>query len=131
MTKATQKKYLARITGTEKRGSRGQITLYYIGENFTVEALRCEPDLSNAHSLVNLWKKAGYIPEVLPSYISIDTFYRNADGCWGLYNITEKESDDGKRREINFNYLREATDENELELVAECIRLAVKAGAIK
>lgn len=130
MTKATQKKYLARVTDIEPiAGSKR--TYYHVGESFLVEVTRCEHDLKDKNCLMRLWKKYGYISEVLPSYIAIDTYYRDADGCHGLYNITEKDSDDGKRREINFDYLREATDENELELVAECIRLAVRAGAIK
>ena len=127
MNKATIKKYASRITHTE---TSGKSTLFYIGDNFIIEASQCFCDLKNKKDLMNIWKKHGYISKVLPSYISICTYYYNEKGCRGLYNIIEKLSADGKRREINFNYLKEATPENMLELVAECIRLAVKAKAI-
>lgn len=120
--------YLDLVTSIEKQGTR---TLYHIGKNFIVEASRCECDLKSPRALMNIWKKRGYIAEALPSHIVIDTYYTDKEGnCWGLYNITEKNSEDGKRRVLNFDYLREATPENELELVAECIRLAAEAGAI-
>ena len=127
MTEATRKKYLDRITSKDTSGTR---TVYGVGDNFTIIASRCAHDLNSKRDLMNIWKKHGYISKVLPSYISIRTYYYNEKGCWGLYNVTEKLSADGKRQEINFNYLKEATPENILELVAECIRLAVKAKAI-
>ena len=119
--------YLDLITSTEKQGTR---TLYHIGDRFTIEAMTVTHDLNNAHDLMNLWQKHGYITEKLTSHISIETYYTDEAGCWGKYNITEKTSDDGKRRVINFDYLREATPENELELVAECIKLAVEDNAL-
>ena len=128
MTEATRRKYLARITGTEKSGLR---TIYHIGDNFTVEAGRVPCNPNDPGDLNHLWKKHGYIKNYLNSYIFIHTYYTDIKGyCWERYNITEKNSEDGKRRVINFDYLREATPENELELVAECIRLAARAKAI-
>lgn len=54
----------------------------------------------------------------------VETYYYDINGNrWGLYNITEKLSDDGNRRVINFDYLREWTQDNINELVAECIRM--------
>ena len=129
MTEATKKSLLSLITSTERQGMR---TLYHVGSRFTVEATTVEHDLSSARDLMNIWKKAGYISKALPSHIAIDTYYTDNDGnCWGYYNITVKPSDDGKRRVIDFDYLREATPENELELVAECIRLAVEDNALE
>lgn len=117
--------YMALVTSTETRGSR---TLYHIGNRFTVETVKVDADLKSKNSLMNLWKKAGMIKKTLPSYICISTFYTDECGrCWGRYNVTEKRSDDGRRMVINFDYLREATPENERELVAECIRLMVEA----
>ncbi len=128
MAEATKKSLLSLITSTEKQGTR---TLYHVGSRFTVEAMTVEHDLSRARDLMNIWKKAGYISKALPSHIAIYTYYTDNDGnCWGYYNITVKRSEDGKRRVIDFDYLREATPENEFELVAECIRLAVRAKAI-
>lgn len=95
---------------------------YHIGDRFTVEITAVSVDLANKNDLMNIWKKCGYISEVLPSWLSVNTCYTdNAGNSWGIYNIAEKRG--GTRNVINFDYIREATPENELELVAECIRL--------
>lgn len=121
MTKNTIKKYTQFITSVEKRGTR---RLYHIGENFIVEAMTCEHNLENKNDIMNIWKKSRRIEKALPTHISIDTFFTDKDGnCWGYYNVTHKKSEDGKRVVIDFDYLREATEENELELVAECVRM--------
>lgn len=121
--------YMALVTSTETRGSR---TLYHIGDRFIVDTVKVDADLKSEKSLMNMWKRAGWIKKALPSYISVQTYYTDECGqCWGYYNITEKPSDDGRRRVINFDYLREATPENERELVAECIRLMVEATGYK
>lgn len=98
--------------------------LYRVGDRFAVEVTRCDHDLNNPHDNMRVWRKAGFIKTMLPTHIAVDTYYYDINGnCWGLYNITEKLSDDGNRRVINFDYLREWTQDNINELVAECIRM--------
>lgn len=88
------------------------------------EVTRCDHDLNNPHDNMRVWRKAGFIKTMLPTHIAVETYYYDINGnCWGLYNITEKLSDDGNRRVINFDYLREWTQDNINELVAECIRM--------
>lgn len=100
---------------------------YHIGGRFVIEVCRITSDLSDKNNMMNVWKKYGYISAVLPSWLSINTFYYDKSGnCWGRYNTMEKDSENGKHRVINFDFLREATLENERELVAECIRLMLE-----
>lgn len=121
MTKQTINKYFQFVTSKETRGNR---TLYRIGSRFFIEVSSVAHDLENPRDLMNIWKKAGYITAALPSHLVVNTYFYDVSGnCWGWYNVTEKPSKDGKRRVIDFDYLREATPENERELVAECIRM--------
>lgn len=114
--------YLQFVTGVEKMSDWR--TCYHIGDNFIVEIIKCEHNLKDRGDLMNRWKGAGYIKETLPTHIAVDTFFTDADGfCWGWYNPYIKKSEDGKRRVINFDLLREYTEENVAELVAECIRM--------
>lgn len=122
MTQKTIEKYMQLVTKTENPADTR--TLYHVGDNFIVEATRVTADLSRKNSLMNIWKESGYIHESLPSYIVISTYYTDGDGnCWGWYNVTEKLSEDKKRHVIDFDYLLEATEENERQLVTECIRM--------
>ena len=118
MTKATINNYNSLITGVENLTENGNRVRYHVGDNFIIDVTKCEADLSSSHSLMNLWKKAGYIDETMPTYICIDTYFTDCNGaCWGYYNVTHRQ---GK---INFAYLREWNADNINELVAECIRL--------
>lgn len=122
MTKQTINKYFRFVTKIEDVADTR--TMYHIGDRFIIEVSRIFPDLKNPDSLMNIWKKWGYIPAVLPSYLVVRTYFTDISGnCWGWYNITEKTSEGGKRRVIDFDYLLEATPENEKRLVAECIRM--------
>lgn len=128
MTSATIRRYLSRVTGTEDMSETRRV--YHVGPRFLVEVTACHHDLTSRHDLMNVWKAAGYIPAALSTHLAVDTYYYDDGGnCWGRYNITTKAGPGGEFV-IDFDYLREATPENERELVAECIRLAVKAGAI-
>ena len=128
MKNATITKYMSKVTDIEEIGRH---RVYHVGTSFTIEATTCEHDLKSRYDLMNQWKKAGFIVQKLPTHISITSYYTDENGqCWGRYNIMHKKSEDGKRSVVNFDYLREATPENERELVAECIRLAVKDKAI-
>jgi hypothetical protein len=98
--------------------------LYRVGDRFAVEVTRCDHDLNNPHDMMRVWRKAGFIKTMLPTHIAVETYYYDINGnCWGLYNVTHKLSDDGHRHVINFDYLREWTQDNINELVAECIRM--------
>lgn len=110
--------WLKLVSGTEEL--TGTRTRYYIGSRFIVEATRVKQDLSDKHSWMNLCKRRGYIDKALPSCIFLDTYFTDSQGnCWGWYNIQRK----NHGAQIDFDYIREATPENELELVAECIRM--------
>ena len=119
MTNLTIKHYNNFITSVENLTENGNRVRYHAGDNFIIDVTKCEADLSSSHSLMNLWKKAGYITETMPTYICIDTYFTDCNGsCWGYYNVTHT-----KNGKINFAYLREWNAENINELVAECIRL--------
>ena len=96
------------------------------GEQIQMELVRCENSGGN-NSLPALWKKAGHVDRVLETYWSLTT-YATEDGgkgtCWGRYNPQEKQSEDGKRRVINFDWMFEATEENRQKLIEEVERLA-------
>lgn len=117
MTAKTVNKYFRLITDTDHQSATR--TIYHVGPRFLVDVVRCQAKDTN---LMRAWVENGHIPEALPSYISINTHYLDEAGRWWcIYNITTKR--DGARGVIDFDYLREATPENERELVAECIRL--------
>lgn len=124
MTAKTINKYTSLVTSAENQGSRH---IYRIGSSFEVEVTTVVCDLNDPHSSMRIWKKHGFIRDLLPSYLAVSTYYREPDGWYGRYNITIKPSDDGRRQVLDYDYLREATPENERELLAECIRLMVKA----
>lgn len=118
--------YLDLVTSIEKQGTR---TLYHVGNRFTVETMTVEHDLKDRHDLMNHWVKAGFIKKALATHIAVDTYYYDNEGnCWGKYNATVKAA--GNLRILDVDYIKEATPENELELVAECIRLAVEDNAL-
>lgn len=113
----TIKHYLQFITSVEEMG--GTRTRYHVGNNFIIDVGTCEHDLKNKNDLMNLWYKAGYIIQKLPTHIVIDTYYTDTNGiCRNYYNITHTTD-----HKINFNYICEAKKENINLLVAECIRM--------
>lgn len=128
MTASEVEKYMAMVTSVKEQERR---RTYYVGEKFFVDVFSIQHDLSDRHDMMNVWKRAGYISKVLATSLSVSTEYKDWSGlCTGDYNITLKRRDDGHAGYvIDFDYLREATPENERELVAECIRLACMDGA--
>lgn len=115
--------YMELVTGVETIVDDRRI-LYRVGDRFAVEVTRCDHDLNNPHDMMRVWRKAGFIKTMLPTHIAVDTYYYDNDGnCWGLYNIMHALSADRRRRVIDFDYLREWTQDNINELVAECIRM--------
>lgn len=109
------------ITKKETAGTR---RIYHVGERFQIEITTCEHDRKNKHDMMNIWKKEGYIENFLATHLNVSTYYTDIGGrCWGYYNITEKLSEDGRRNVIDFDYILEATEENEMYLVGQCIRM--------
>jgi len=115
--------YLKFVTKVEEM-AEGKRYFYHVGDNFIIEVIKCDHDLTRKNDLMNLWKKAGFISKKLDTHISIHTYFTDCNNnCYGWYNITEKRSEDGKRNVVDFDYLYEWNEENINKLVAECIRL--------
>ena len=115
--------YLKFVTKIEEM-AEGRRWFYHVGDNFIIEVTKCTHDLKSKNDLMNVWAKAGFISKKFDTHISIHTYFSDCNNnCYGWYNITERLSEDGKRKVINFDYLREFTPDNVNELVAECIRL--------
>ena len=99
------------------------------GETVGMEILYSRPDAAgyNKNSLPVAWMKHGYTKELLPSYISINTYAQQPDGlCYGYYNPQEKISEDGKGRIINFDYMFPISEENERRLIQAVADMANK-----
>lgn len=114
---------------TVKKGSSPYITLYELneknqkGENLLIELVECT-SLGDKKSLPYLWYKSGYTDKILYTYLSIHTYCTDSEGnCSGKYNPQTKQSEDGKRNVIDFEWLFENTEENKQKLINECIRL--------
>lgn len=123
MTKSAIKHYLQFVTMTNEKESGAQVYTSLDG-HFKIYVRCCTHNLKCKTDLMNLWKKSGFISEKLPTHIDVTTYFTDDNNnCFGYYNIFHKLSKDGKRMIINFDYLREWTEENIVELVAECVRL--------
>jgi len=97
------------------------------GETVGMEIVYCHEDRPTTNSLVTLWHKSGYTKEVLKSYICIHTYATLDNGmCYGYYNPQEKPTADGKRREINFDYMFPISEENEKKLIQAVADMANK-----
>ena len=115
---------MKRVTATENCGNKH---LYHIGDKFLVTVSTRIP----SYEVMKCYKRNGQIKEIPNTVLVIYTYFTDEKGQFkDRYNITLKPSDYRDYQIINLDFLREATPENERELVAECIRLAVEAGAI-
>lgn len=84
------------------------------GEKIFIEVIKITCDLKNKNSIMNLWKKNGYIENVMPSYWSLQVYVEDSEGnCFGHYNPTII---NGK---INFEWFLEATEDNKQKLINE------------
>ncbi len=84
------------------------------GEKLLIEVMKITCDLKNKNSIMNLWKKNGYIENVMPSYWRVQVYIEDSEGnCFGRYNPTII---NGK---INFEWLFEATEDNKQKLINE------------
>lgn len=89
------------------------------GETITIDISYIVPNNTTKSSLPNLWKKHGFIDRVLDSYISIETFVKDADGnCFGKYNPQIKEN----QNKINFDYMLEVNQQNKIKLLDKIYR---------
>lgn len=107
---------------TSTKEINGNRIVYHVGDNFRIDVTRTDYNLSDKHSLMNLWKKHGFIKERLTSSVSVSTYYTEPDGtCRAWYNATIKISDN--RRVVDFDYLMEYNDENINYIVSKCIEM--------
>lgn len=118
---------MKKYTLTPNPNVTGQFDLTFQIPNKNGEILQaifttCRHDRKNKHDLMNLWVKAGYLPEFIPEVWAVDTYvYNSAGECRRKYDPTiisyQKISrKTGKTLEdryiINFAEMREATREN-------------------
>jgi len=93
-------------------------------ESLVVEVTKVICDLKDKKSLMNLWKKHGFIKDMLPTYWDIDTYVTDSEeNCWMKYNPTAKKAEDGAQGNvIDFDWILEATEENLQKLLREIYR---------
>ena len=128
LMKIDRKEVFVMMEYTIEKGS-GSLTWIYITEpnrkeeTLTIELSECKnPGGKNA--LPYLWYKAGYTDKILDTYLCIHTYCTDSEeNCYGRYNPQTKESEDGKRNVINFDWMFENTEENKQKLINETIRL--------
>lgn len=101
----------------------GSCFFYYVGDNFIVELSICDGFLDYKNSLMNEWKRHGFITERFESYLHTNTYYCEDGKCSGKYNVMDKNS------KVDFDYLLENTEDNIKYLVAKCIQ-CMKSGKI-
>ena len=98
------------------------------GETITIEVCEVFPDNTSGSSLPNLWLKHGYTNKLYDSFIYISTYIEDSKGnCWDKYNITEKLSEDKKRKVINFKNLLEVNEKNKIYLLNEIYKKFMEA----
>ena len=97
-------------------------------ETLVVNIRKCVADLKSKNSLMVLWKKNGYISEMVPTYWSVDTYVHKADGtCYRNYDPSFYHYHEYDRKgntvvsnsRIDFEWLLEATEENKAKILAE------------
>lgn len=104
---------------TWAEGFRWTIT---INDNFVIEIGRTVHDLKSKHDLMNIWHKAGYIPEKLKNHICLHTYYTDEIGnCCGAFNPCEIFDTKANRNVVNFENVLEFTSDNLCKLINEAI----------
>lgn len=89
---------------------------------FIVCITTCAHDKKNRHDLMHAWKKRGYVNRFMPTHLSVSTYYHEENGnCTGSYNPTCKTG--GAGYVLDFEWVLEATPENEMKLVEEADRM--------
>ncbi len=105
-------------------GKGGKQTRWYESEDgkFIVCVTTCEHDEKNRHDLMSLWKKSGLIDRFMPTHLLVETYlYDDKGNCTGSYNPTCKLG--GAGHILDFDWILEATPENERKLVEEADRM--------
>lgn len=98
------------------------------GEQVLAVITSTEHDKDNKNGLMNIWVKHGCLKEFIPETLCVQVYATDAEGnCRGKYNPTEKPSEDGKGRQINFEWMLPATPENEAKILEE---IKNRAGAV-
>lgn len=89
-----------------------------LGEEIIVE-FRKNENTHGKHSLPAMWKRKGFIDKEPETWWGVQTYVTDRQGrCSGKYNPTTK---DGK---LNFEWLLEATEENQQKIIDEIYRRA-------
>ena len=89
-----------------------------LGEEIIVE-FRKNENTHGKHSLPAMWKRKGFIDKEPETWWGVQTYVTDRqDRCSGKYNPTTK---DGK---LNFEWLLEATEENQQKIIDEIYRRA-------
>lgn len=110
-------------------GKRTYIEQVNDGE-LVIEIKTIKADRESKYDMMSRWVKNGYLPEFIPERLHVDTYFYDEGGrCWGYYNPTEKRG--GAGRVIDFDWILEATPENEARVVAECLRMAAEGVTAK
>ena len=76
---------------------------------------------------MTLWKKAGYIEKELDTFISVDVYYTDENNCVSKYHPTIKR-DENNWPDINFDYIKEWTEENIIDIVIACLNMREENG---
>lgn len=91
------------------------------GERLIVDISGCNHDKRRRNDLMNIWKRAGYVSEFMPSHITVDAYvYNRLCDCYARYNPTVKPG--GAGYVVNFDWMLEDTEENRARLLDECAR---------
>ena len=76
------------------------------------------------NDLMTLWKRNGWIKKELDTYIHIQTYYTDENNrCKSVYNATVKRNPRTHRDLINFDYIKEWTEENVIDIVIACLNM--------
>ena len=89
-------------------------------ERVVIEIHSVECNSKDKKCLPNLWVKHGFIKTPIYNYLYVSTYVYTEDNCVGKYNPTIIKG----TTKINFDWLLEATKENEERLLNEIHRLA-------
>ena len=94
------------------------------GEAVEVHLTSCNAEKSYKNDLMVLWSKNGWC-EFIQKRINVEVFVTDKKGaCHNWYNPQVKESADGKRLVINFDWILEDTKNNRDRIISKIIELA-------
>ena len=101
----------------------GHETVTSTDGRFQIIASKCTSD-HGPHDVMTIWKKAGYIKNELDTFIAVDAYYTDENNnCVSRYNATVKRDPKTHTSLINFDYLKEWTEENIIDIVIACLNM--------